>query len=122
MQQAREELFHAGLKELLGKARFAAYLRSQDDNFIEVWAVAKKFNLPVEPAARAYEVRQATQAEVQRLREDPSLSGAQRVAAMQAMGADVRRAVQSALGAEAAQEYLKQHGNWVPGVKPEKNP
>ena len=43
-------------------------------------------------------------------------------AAMQAMGAEVRRAVQSALGAEAAQEYLKQHGNWVPGVKPEKNP
>ena len=122
VEQAREELFHAGLKELLGKARFAAYVRSQDDNFIEVWDVAKKFNLPVEPAARAYEVRQATQAEVQRLREDPSLSGAQREAAMQAMGAEVRRAVQSALGAEAAQEYLKQHGNWVPGVKPEKNP
>lgn len=118
-EAAAEEKFNAGLQTLLGAERAAGFLKTQEQGYKEIFGVAQKYNLPPELAAKAFEVREATETEVQRVRADKALTAVQRESALIAMGAEVQQALQSALGAGAAQEYLQQHGQWVPGQKKE---
>jgi len=122
IEEAREELYRAGVEKLLGTERFHAFVRTEDGAFKEAWNVAKEFKLPVQSAAQAYEVRQAAQAEIRRLGSDASLGKEQREAALQAVGEEVRRAILSAFGPDGAREYLEQRGDWIPGATQKKQP
>lgn len=80
--KAREEneqrLVQRG-KEILGEARYAEFLRSQDVDYQNALRLTKYFNLPESAAAEVYALKQQQDAEVAKLRANPNADEDQRL-------------------------------------------
>jgi hypothetical protein len=97
----------------LGDTRFAALERAQDSRFQQAYQTAKEFDLPVEAAIKVYELRQAAEKKVERLRTDASLPKEQQREALRGIGVEAQRAIVLVLGEKATQSYLNRDGQWL---------
>ena len=111
--KATEEKFEAEARSLLGETRFAAFQRAQDDRFQQAYQVAKEFSLPIEAAVKVFELRKATEEEVNRIRADQTLAKEQRREALKGIGDQTQQAITSVLGSQAMQAYLNRDGHWL---------
>ena len=85
----------------------------QDDRFQQAYQVAKEFSLPVEAAVKVFELRKATEEEVNRIRADQTLAKEQRREALKGIGDQTQQAIASVLGSQAMQAYLNRDGHWL---------
>ena len=118
--QAMEELVkqvspetESEIQALLGPQRLSAYERSKDEAFREFAGTARRLDLPLDPAVKAWEVRRAAEAAVAELKATEGIGPAERRAALEAMRRETEQAIGMAVGAQAAKEFFGPDGGWV---------
>lgn len=104
------------VREFLGESRYAQLERAADGAFKTLVELGRDNNLPPGSAVQAYEVCQLTAQEIARLREDHSLSDAEREQQLASVQTEAQTAVLKVLGAEACAQYLNRGGAWLTNV------
>lgn len=97
-RQALEEQRTAAIRNIVGADRFAAYQQAQDPAFREAVAAAQEAGGGEETATALYEISRATRDEFNRIRNDPSLTDAQKQQQLQQAQLEQERARALVLG------------------------
>jgi hypothetical protein len=116
-RQEGEKQLAAQIKEALGPERYAEYARSQNNEYQQLTAAAKRFALPPETAIQVYNLRNDVSAESQRIVDNGSLGPDQKKQALADLAKKTREQVRTSLGVEAADAYLKYGMNWLNNVE-----
>jgi hypothetical protein len=95
------------LKAALGENRFAEYQRASDNEYQQLNRIAQRENVPIEAANRAFDLREKTTAQSNRIYDDPALSVEQKRAALQSLASATRNELMSTLGKSAGADYVK---------------
>ena len=106
----------AAERQLLGEARFAQLERAADSDFKTLFSLGQDHNLPRDAAVKVFDLRKLTAQEAEQLRNDKSLSDADRQQRLAQIQADVQQAVLQVLGADASGQYLSRGGAWLTNV------
>jgi hypothetical protein len=115
-EQAKAEL-QVGLKEKLGAARYAEYLRAQDPDFRQLTIAVARYKLAPGVAAEVFEYKRAFLEERARVVGNRSLTPDQQQAALDAMTVETVQTVRAALGDRALNYYLRSgQGTWLSWV------
>lgn len=109
----REREFEADLLEAFGPAKAAALKRATDDRFRELIEFAQQRQLPPEMAVSAYEIRLATEEELQRLWADPPLDPSAIARQVEEIQAATLEALTRLLGPAHIREYIARPGAWL---------
>jgi hypothetical protein len=107
----------AELKTSLGEERFNAYMRSQNPEYRNLEAAAKRFNLPQTTVDQVFSTRDQTVASAQRIANDPTLNADQRHQALASLADQTRAQVRTTLGGDVADAYLKNSMRWLDGLQ-----
>jgi hypothetical protein len=106
----------AAERQFLGEARFAQLERAEDSDFKTLFSLGQDNNLPRDAAAKVFDLRQLTAQEAEQLRQDKSLSEADREQRLAQIQTGVQEAVLQVLGADASGQYLSRGGAWLTNV------
>jgi hypothetical protein len=101
------------LRKFFGEDRFAAFERSQNIGYQQIWQFGQEQHLPPETILKAWQVREAAEQEYGHLSERGDLSPADRAAAWAEVRQQTQTALVAVLGATAGAEYLNKHGDWL---------
>jgi hypothetical protein len=112
----QEQELKAAERQFLGEARFAQLERAADRDFQSLFELGRDQNLPRAAAVKVFELRALTAQEAEQLREDKSLSDADRRQRIAQAQADAQQAVLQVLGADASGQYLSRGGAWLTNV------
>jgi hypothetical protein len=116
LTEEQEIELQAAERQLLGEARFAQLERAADSDFKTLFSLSQDHNLPRDAAVRVFDLRKLTAQEAEQLRNDKSLSDADRQQRLAQIQADVQQAVLQVLGADASGQYLSRGGAWLTNV------
>ena len=103
----------AQTRELLGPEAYAALQRAMDNRYEPFYRVAQRLELPDAAAAQAYDIRRKAQDDARRLLDNKSLSAEDRQAMLQAIGAETKQGLSTALGPRGFAAYDKLDGGWM---------
>ena len=106
----------AAERQFLGEARFAQLERAEDSDFKTLFSLGQDNNLPRDAAAKVFDLHQLTAQEAEQLRQDKSLSEADREQRLAQIQTGVQEAVLQVLGADASGQYLSRGGAWLTNV------
>jgi hypothetical protein len=95
------------LKAALGESRFAEYQRASDNEYQQLNFIAQRENVPKEIVNRAFDLREKTTAQSNRIYDDPALSVEQKRAALQSLAQATRNELMSTLGKSAGADYVR---------------
>jgi hypothetical protein len=98
------------MKNVLGQQVYAAYQLNQDPNYRAAKATIQELGAPVTAIAPLYEINRATQAELNRIRNDDTLSNDEKVEALAQTQVQQQQSVQQLLGPDAFQGWLQAQG------------
>jgi hypothetical protein len=101
------------IKAALGDSRYAEYKRSQDWEFQQLDRLANRQGLPSGSANKVYDMKQAAQDQVAKVRNDSTLTSEQRKAALKAIQVETEKAVGETLGEKGYKQYKDQSGWWI---------
>ncbi|MEO7678726.1 MAG: hypothetical protein ABIV39_18380 [Verrucomicrobiota bacterium] len=93
------------MQEALGKERFAQYKLGLDPLYRESQATAEQLGAPTALVKPIYEINQLTQAELQRIRADSTLTEDEKVDALASAQAEQTKSLQKILTPEILQQY-----------------
>jgi hypothetical protein len=122
--QTRQAQLQSELRKFFGEDRFAAFERSQNTGYQQIWQFGQEQHLPPETILKAWQVREAAEQEYGHLSERSDLSPVDGAAAWAEVRQQTQTALIALLGATAGAEYLKKHSDWLvasppsPGGKP----
>jgi len=122
--ETRKAQLQSELRKFFGEDRFAAFERSQNTGYQQIWQFGQEQHLPPETILKAWEVREASEQEYGHLAERTDLSPDDRAATWAEVRQQTQTALVALLGATAGAEYLKKHSDWLvasppsPGGKP----
>jgi hypothetical protein len=122
--ETRQAQLQSELRKFFGEDRFAAFERSQNTGYQQIWQFGQEQHLPSETILKAWQVREAAEQEYGHLYERSDLSPIDRAAAWAEVRQQTQTALVALLGATAGAEYLKKHSDWLvasppsPGGKP----
>ena len=122
--ETRRAQLQSELRKFFGEDRFAAFERSQNTGYQQIWQFGQEYHLPPETILKAWEVREAAEQEYGHLSERSDLSPADRAATWAEVRLQTKTALVALLGATTGAEYLKKHSDWLvaspasPGGKP----
>jgi len=111
--ESRKAQFQSEMKKFFGEDRFAAFERSQNAGYQEIWQFGQEQHLPPETVLRAWQVREAAEKEFGHLSERTDLLLAEKAAAWIEVRQQTQTALAALLGATAGAEYLKKHCDWL---------
>ncbi|MGO8701856.1 MAG: hypothetical protein ACLQVY_29595 [Limisphaerales bacterium] len=109
-QQQLQAQSEAVIKETLGAQFYAAFQLSQDPLYRSAQAVAQRLNVPASAVLPIYQINRATQAELNRIRNDESLSNDEKVTALAQAQVEQQQSLEEILGPEAFQRWLQTQG------------
>ncbi len=110
-------------KKLLGEDRYKEYTRAKDYQYQELYRLAQRSGLPKETAGKVYDMKEAAEAQVSKLRQDTSLSSEQRLAAQREIRSVTEKAIQDALGNDKNfKRFQSQGGWWLRNLAPDPRP
>ena len=112
----QEGQFKKAVQEFLGESRCAQVERARDADFKALFELGRDNHLQQVAAVNAFELRQLTQQEVVRLREDNDLPEADRQQRVAQMQTHVQECVLKVLGTTAFAQYLSQGGGWLTNI------
>ncbi len=113
LTDAQEEELKAAERQFLGAVRFAQLERAADGDFKTLFSLSEEHDLPRAAAEKVFDLRQLTTQEAEQLRQDKSLSDADRQQRIAQIQAEMQRAVLQVLGANASGQYLGRGGAWL---------
>ena len=116
LTEEQEEGLKAATRQFLGERRFAELERASDFNFCALYDLGQEQQLPRTAAEQVYALRQLTCDEITRLRENQSLSAAERRQRLSQVLAEAQQAALQVLGATACGQYLNRGGQWLTNV------
>jgi hypothetical protein len=116
-RQEAEKILNAQIKEALGADRYAEYARSQNHEYNQLQAAAKRLALPPETAATVFNLRTDVAAQSKAIADNENLAPDQKKQALADLAAKTRAQVVSSLGEEAAGVYMKGSMNWLNSVE-----
>ncbi len=93
------------IQEALGKERYAQYKLNQDPLFRQSQAIAEQLGAPPALIMPIYQINQLTQAELQRIRADATLTDDERVDALASAQAEQEKSLQKILAPEVLQRF-----------------
>jgi Asp-tRNA(Asn)/Glu-tRNA(Gln) amidotransferase C subunit len=109
-QQQLQAQTEAVIKETLGAQTYAAYQLNQDPLYRSAQAVAQQLQVPTSSVMPMYEINRATQAELNRIRNDDALSNDEKVEALAQTQVQQQQALEQIVGPEAFQRWLQTQG------------
>ena len=112
-QQQAQDALRDEVKKILGDKRFAEYQRAQDEDYKALAQMADRFEMPKAIAGQVYEMKQAAEAQRQRIETDPNLTDEQRQRGLAAIAHETERSVTEALGDKVARAYTRSAGQWI---------
>ena len=112
-QQQAQEALQVEIKKILGEKRFAEYQRAQDEDYRLLAQMSERFEMPKEIAGQVYEMKQAAEAQRQRIEKDPNLTDEQRQNTLAAIAQETQRSVTEVLGGKVAKLYQRSAGQWI---------
>jgi hypothetical protein len=98
---------NAQIKAALGEQRFAEFERSQDASYRSLTQLAERYGLPQDTALKGYDLQKNYRQQVERVRDDSSLTPPQRKEALAALKAESGRSMVEAFGERAARAFLR---------------
>jgi hypothetical protein len=116
--ESRQAQFQSEMKKFFGEDRFAAFERSQNAGYQEIWQFGQEQLLPPETVLKAWQVREAAEKEFGHLSERTDLLPAEKAAAWIEVRQQTQTALAALLGATAGAEYLKKHCDWLKAAPP----
>jgi plasmid stabilization system protein ParE len=114
----RQREIEADWLKVFGPAKAAALKRATDDRFQELVEFAQQRHLPPEMAVSAYEIRLATEQELQRLRADSLLDSSAIARQIEEVQATTLEALTRLLGSAHIGEYVARTGAWLDFAEP----
>jgi hypothetical protein len=112
---ADQEL-HARIQQALGAERFEEYVRAQDPDFRELYALTSRLKLPRATAVELHGYKAAVEAARASVQVDDGLDAEQRATAQRAITEETQRAFKEKLGDKAFKQFIRRTGNrWVKG-------
>ncbi len=106
-QQQLQAQGEAALKQALGEEAYAVYKLNQDPAYVASKATAQQIGVPAESVTALYQINHATQAEMDRIRNDPTLSDDDKMEALATTQVQQQRALEKLLGPDAFQRWLQ---------------
>ncbi|HEY3863880.1 MAG TPA: hypothetical protein VGO59_18540 [Verrucomicrobiae bacterium] len=98
------------IKTTMGAASYAAYQLSQDPLYRSSQALAGELNLPAKVVLPMYQIDHATQAELDRIRHDDTMSLDEKVEALSQTQVQAQQTLEQLLGPDAFQRWLEAQG------------
>jgi hypothetical protein len=109
-QQQLAAQSEAVIKATLGADIYAAYQLNQDPLYRSSQALVQQLNLPATVLVPIYQINRATQTELDRIRNDDTLSNDEKVEALAQTQVQEQQTLQQLLGPEAFQKWLQAQG------------
>jgi hypothetical protein len=109
-QQQLATQSEAVIKATLGAAVYAGYQLNQDPLYRSSQAMAQQLSLPAAVVLPIYQINRATQAEMDRIRNDDTLSNDEKVEALAQTQVQEQQSLQQLLGPDAFQKWLQGQG------------
>jgi hypothetical protein len=100
----------AVIKATLGPPAYTTYQLNQDALYRSSLALAQQLNLPEKVIVPIYEINRATQAELDRIRNDDTLSNDEKVEALAQTQVQQQQSLQQLMGADAFERWLQAQG------------
>jgi hypothetical protein len=99
----------AVIKATLGDQLYAAYQLNQDPLYRSAKTMAEQLGVPETLVPSIYEINRATQAELDRIRKDSTMTSDEKVEALSQTQVEQQQSLQQVLGPEAFQRWLQTH-------------
>jgi hypothetical protein len=109
-QLALQAQYEAALQQALGTESYRQLRLRQDPLYISTSEAARQAAIPAQNLAKLYEINVATQAELERIRNDTTLSADDKITALSNTRTEQQKAVRQLLGPEAFQRWLATQG------------
>ncbi|HTA30889.1 MAG TPA: hypothetical protein VK731_10400 [Candidatus Cybelea sp.] len=109
-QQQLATQSEAVIKTTLGEVLYAAYQLNQDPLYRSSQSMAQQLTLPATMVLPIYQINHATQAEMDRIRNDETLSNDEKVEALAQTQVEEQQSLQQLLGPDAFQRWLQAQG------------
>jgi hypothetical protein len=106
-QRALQGQYEAALQQGLGSETYHALRLNQDPLYVSATAAAQQAGIAAPDAAKLYQINRATEAELNRIRNDATLSPDDKIDALAATRTEQQKAIQQLLGAKAFERWLK---------------
>lgn len=103
------------IHELLGDERYAIMQQANDRNYVQLYDLAERFELPPQAVTEAMQMRRDAEAAGEQIRANQQLTAAQRRDALQAIQRESQQAFEQLLGPEAYYTYQRHGGEWLRG-------
>jgi hypothetical protein len=97
------------IKAVLGDQFYAVYQMSQDPLYRSSKAMVEQLGVPAATAPAIYEINRATQAELDRIRNDSNMTSDEKIEAISQTQVEQQQSLQQILGPEAFQRWLQTH-------------
>ena len=112
-QEEAQGALNEELKGVLGQSRFAEYQRAQSEDYRALVQMADRFEMPREVAGKVYGMKQAAEAQTQRVQSDPNLSEEQRRRALFGIAQETQKSLATTLGDKVYKAYQRSAGQWI---------
>lgn len=100
------------IRELIGPERVAAFERSMDPDFRAFAVVARRSELPVDSAIKAFDIRRAAEAAAREVKAVEGLDPAQRNASLEALRRETELAIRQVVGEKAVKDFFRSDRGW----------
>ncbi len=109
-QQQLQAQSQALMKTVLGQQLYTAYQQNQDPLYRASKATIQELGAPATAITPLYEINRATEAELNRIRNDDTLSNDEKVEALAQTQVQQQQSLQQLLGPDAFQRWLQAQG------------
>jgi hypothetical protein len=103
------------IRELLGDERYAIMQQANDRNYVQLYDLAERFDLPPQAITQGLQMQRDAQAAGEQIRANQQLTAAQRRDALAAIQRESQQAFEQLLGPEAYYTYQRHGGEWLRG-------
>jgi hypothetical protein len=116
--QESQKALKAEITSTLGPDLGKEYERAQDYSYQQLVRLAKRNDLPVDTAARIYEVKEAAELSVKQIQGNQDLSLDKRQEALRQIRTETESTIKTALGEDNFKKYAREGGWWINNLAP----
>jgi hypothetical protein len=106
-QRALQAQYDGALQQALGSQTYHALRLNQDPLYLSIAAAAQQTGISAQNVTKLYQINRVTQAELDRIRNDATLSPDEKIEALAATRTEQQKAIQELLGPEAFLRWLQ---------------
>lgn len=112
-----QKAIDARIAEYLGPERYRDYTRSKDHEYRSLATLVTRLDLPQETATRVYDLRYSVPTDALQIVRNENLTPAAKQDQLKVIAQETRERLANELGAEAAEAYLRRHGQWIKSLE-----